>query len=68
MAKQKINHPLGPEHLKILDKVLQACAETHEYCKQCEACNLDVTPELKKNDEQMEIARRIKAKFFPGAK
>lgn len=68
MAKSKVNHPLGPEHLKILDKVLQACVETGEYCKQCEECNLDVSPEQKKNAEQMEIAKRIKAKFFPGAK
>lgn len=68
MAKQKVNHPLGPEHLKVLDKVLAACAETAEYCRQCEECNLDVGPELKKNAEQMEIARRIKAKFFPNAK
>lgn len=68
MAKAKVNHPLGPEHLKVLDKVLQACAETEQYCRACEECNLDVTPELKKNAEQMEIAKRIKAKFFPQAK
>lgn len=68
MPKPKVNHPLTGEHLKVLDKLLLACAETEQYCQACEECNLDVTPERQKNKEQAEIARRIKAKFFPGAK
>ena len=60
--------PLTDQHLKVLDKVLKACAETEEYCKMCEECNLDVSPERQKNKEQREIAERIKRRFFPGAK
>lgn len=67
MAREK-SGPLGPEHLKLLNKLIQACAETEAYCAKCESCDLDVTPERKKNSEQLRIAQKIKATFFPGEK
>lgn len=67
MAKAK-KGPLGPEHLEALNRLLDACGETAKMCGACEECHLDVTPEREKNAEQMEIARRLKAKFFPTAK
>lgn len=67
MAKQK-QGPLTDAHLKLLNKLIEACAETEKYCSMCEECQLDVSPERKKNREQMDIATRIKARFFPLAK
>lgn len=66
MAKSK--GPLNDKHLDILNKLIQACAETERYCQDCEEAGLDVDPERRKNAEQAEIARKIKAKFFPTAK
>jgi hypothetical protein len=66
MAKPK--GPMNSEHLAALDKLLKSCAETAAYCESCEACDLDVDPEKAKNAEQLAIARKIKAKFFPDAR
>ena len=66
MAKSR--GPLTDAHLETINKLLRACAETEEYCKKCEACGLDVDPERTKNAEQMDIAKRLKAMFFPTSK
>lgn len=66
MAKQK--GPLTEADLLTLNKLLQATIETEQFCKDCEACDLDVSPERQKNGEQQDIARKIKAKFFPSAR
>lgn len=66
MAKTKQSAgPLTDAHLRALNKLLQLCVETGRFCKQCEECDIDVTPEMRKNDEQQRIAAKIKAKFFP---
>lgn len=67
MARQSTN-PLNDKHLKILNDVLQMCKETAEYCDKCAACGLNVDPEKRKNDEQMRLAERLKATFFPKAR
>lgn len=67
MAKQRTG-PFTEEHLKTLDKVLKACAESAAYFAKCEACGLDVGKEAKANAEQAETARRMKAQFFPNHK
>lgn len=66
--KQKSSGPLTDKHLATLNKLIAACTETERFCKDCEECGLDVTPERRKNAEQLDIASRIKAKFFPTAK
>lgn len=66
MAKQR--GPLNEKHLETLNKLLRSCEETEEYCKRCEQAGLDVDPEKSKNAEQRDIARRIKAMFFPTSK
>lgn len=63
MAKKKLAPP--PEALKVLNQLLQACAETQEYLSMCKDCMLDVDKEERQNKEQMEIASKIKARFFP---
>ena len=63
--QQKPAGPLTEQHLKVLDKVIALCDETLEYCKKCDACNLDVDAERKKTEEQREMARLMKATFFP---
>lgn len=68
MAKQKTSGPLDESHLKALDGLIKACVETDAYCQMCEDCNLDVQPEREKNRSQLDVARRIKARFFPQAK
>ena len=60
--------PLTVDDLAALNKVIASCEETERQCKQCEACNLDVTPESAKNADQLETARRLKATYFPTAK
>lgn len=60
--------PLGDEHLKLLNKVLESCRDTEQLCDQCASCHLDVDRERDKNREQREIATRIKAVFFPNAR
>lgn len=67
MAKAK-SHPLNDQHLVVLNRLLKACAETDDYCKKCESCDLDVAPEARKNEEQRRIAEKIKRTFFPDAK
>ena len=58
--------PLTADDLKRINKLLKACAETGAYLTQCHNCGLDVGPEARKNQEQLELCKRIKATFFPG--
>lgn len=67
MAKET-KGPLTEAHLRLLNKLIEACKETERYCQMCEECHLAVEPERRKNREQMDIASRIKARFFPTAK
>lgn len=57
--------PLTDKHLELLNKVIKSCAETREYLQNCKECNLDVEPEIRRNDEQLKTASLIKAKNFP---
>lgn len=67
MAKQPAG-PLNDQHLKLLNKLLKACAETAAYCAKCEACDLDVDRERKANESQLDTAAKIKRTFFPNEK
>lgn len=60
--------PLDQRHLNVLNKLIELCDETLAYCRVCHECNLDVSPEQKKTEEQLDMAKRIKARFFPTAK
>ena len=71
MARQRLtvktSKPLTAEHLALLNKVLQSCAETDTYCDQCLSCGIDVSPEKRTNLEQQRTAERLKRTFFPDA-
>lgn len=68
MAKsRKDSGPLTEEHLKQLNRILRATAETGVYCEKCKECGIDVDPEKRVNDEQQKVASAIKRVFFPNA-
>lgn len=66
MAKER--GCLSKECLGKLNKLLEACGETREFLNKCRDCGLDVDREIRANDEQADVAGKLKAKFFPGAK
>lgn len=59
--------PLTQEHLAALTQIIAACQETAAYCEQCSSCGIDVDRERRLNDEQLSVASRLKATFFPNA-
>lgn len=61
---RKIN-PLTNEHLARLNHLIQACTETREYLNKCEKCGLNVEPEQHKNNQQLDVAAKLKQTFFP---
>lgn len=63
MAKTQRGQP--DQRLDALNKVLQAVAETRDYLLKCADCHINVDREMRQNAEQEEIARRIKATFYP---
>ncbi len=68
VKQTKSTGPLTEQHLRVLNKVIETCSATLDYCKVCDDCNVDVSPERAKTEEQLEMAKRIKARFFPTAK
>lgn len=64
-GKHEIEHPLTHEHLARLNEVIRQCEYTKELCEKCIECGIDVEPELKLNNEQLEVAKKIKSIFFP---
>lgn len=58
-------NPLTGEHCSILDRVLLSTAETADLIRRCKECGLPVDDAEQQNTAQREIARRIKASFFP---
>lgn len=65
---KKSTGPLTEAHLRTLNKLIETCTATLDYCRVCEECNLDVSPEQRTTREQLDMAQRIKARFFPTAK
>lgn len=59
--------PLGKEHLTALNTVIDECTKTHAMCAACGDAGIDVEPEQKLNAEQLEMAKKLKALFFPHA-
>ena len=71
MAKSKdIRTPTNPfteDHLRLMNRILQACAETKEYIQGCKNCGIDVTgPEMATNEHE-KIVSGLKRMFFPHA-
>lgn len=64
----KENGPLKESDLPLLNRLIAKCEETLRECAKCEKCNLDVTPEKQKTEDQLETAKRIKATYFPTSK
>jgi hypothetical protein len=65
MAEQQRNNPLTDEHLTKLNRLIQECTATREYLRKCENCGLNVEPEQHKNNQQLDVATKLKAAFFP---
>lgn len=59
--------PLTEAHLRTLNTLIAACGETLQFCQACDECNINVDREAARTKEQLESARRIKARFFPKA-
>lgn len=68
MAKIKPKGPLTDEDYARLCEAEKMCTETADYLKRCEECGINVDPETRKNNEQLELARKMRAKFFPDRK
>lgn len=64
----EIRSPLTDEHLARLNEVIRQCEYTKQLCERCIECGIDVEPELKLNNEQLEVAQKIKRIFFPNAR
>lgn len=58
--------PLTDDHLETLKLLQQFCPETRDYLGKCEACMINVDKEKSQNEQQLEIASRIRSTFFPG--
>lgn len=59
--------PLGPEHLKALNQVIDACNETQCLCDTCMDAGIDIEPEMQVNKEQLAMAVKLKKAFFPNS-
>lgn len=71
MARKPASQAQGPlteVHLKTLDKVIEYCQGTLEYCAKCDRCDIDVDAERKKTESQLATAKKIKAEFFPNTR
>lgn len=58
---------LDDSHLRQLNSIIQECERTHAMCTACHDAGIDVAPEMSTNSEQLEMARKLKAYFFPHA-
>lgn len=63
--KAPTKSPLGAEHLSALNTVIEECTQTAAMCDKCKEAGIDVEPEEKVNNEQLEMAKKLKAAFFP---
>lgn len=68
MAKEKNGGPLTDAHYAKLCELERHCLETGEYLKKCAACGINVDPEERRNAEQLETVRKLRANFFPNRK
>lgn len=59
--------PLGAEHLNALNEVIRECTHTADMCNACQDAGIDVEPEIQANTEQLDMAKKLKAHFFPHA-
>jgi hypothetical protein len=63
--QQPTASPLGREHLHALTEVIRECTITAEMCQRCKEAGIDVEPEIRVNQEQLDMATKLKAAFFP---
>ena len=55
--------PLTERQKELCKRLENACKETEEYLQACKACGLDVTDEIIKNNEQLEVVKGIKVRW-----
>ena len=60
-------NPYSPEHLKQMDDVIRTATDTHKLCQDCESIGLPFPDEQAANQRTLEIAQRIKRKWFPNS-
>lgn len=60
-------NPLSKEHLHALNQVIDECRQTAEMCSICIDAGIDVEPERLVNAEQLAMAEKLRAAFFPRA-
>lgn len=60
-------NPYNPEHLAQLDAVIQAAQQTNQLCADCAEIGLPFEDEQAANQRALDIATRIKRKWFPHA-
>lgn len=65
---ETIDCPLNDEDCKNLDKVIESGEGTGKLLLACRECGLPVDDAMARNAEQVDVARRLKAKFFPNRK
>lgn len=59
-------NPLTDKDCDCLNRVLQSCPQTGSVIEKCIRCGIDMSGAKEENDRQAELARLLKAEFFPG--
>lgn len=58
-------NPLNSEDCAALNAIGQSCHGTAEMARDCKECGLPVEDQEASNSAQAEMAKALKAKFFP---
>ena len=59
-------NPLNHTHCDCLNKVLESIPQALQLVQACKDCGLDVSEFEQQFQQQLEMAQKLKAKFFPG--
>ncbi len=59
------NNPLTDEHCACLDRVMDNIVQTRDLLRKCKNCGLDVSRAEEEVNAQEQLARKLKAEFFP---
>ncbi len=57
--------PLTDEHCECLNQVLASISQTRELVQRCKNCGLDVSRAEEEINSQEDLAKKLKAEFFP---
>lgn len=65
MAKKQAS-PLTQEHCDCLNRVIERTQSAIDLAQQCSDCGWDTSAVQEALQEQLDMARKAKANFFPG--